>query len=96
MGAKKPDGSPLVQDVTMTGVTNAQLKQLGVKNTPKHPETELKNAGAKYKSSKRILDMIANHVEVDEKYLIVTGQNQKGGVEAAAKTMQMLFDQKKN
>jgi putative intracellular protease/amidase len=91
IGATKPDGSPLVKDVTMTGVTNAQLKQLGVKNTPKHPETELINAGANYKSSKKIVDMFANHVEVDEKHLIVTGQNQKGGVEAAEKAMRLLF-----
>jgi putative intracellular protease/amidase len=93
IGAQKPDGSPLVEGVTMTGVTNTQLKQLMVKGTPKHPETELKNAGANYKSTKGILDMIANDVEVDKQHLIVTGQNQKAGVEAAYRAMELLHDQ---
>jgi len=93
IGAKKPDGSPLVEGVRMTGVTNRQLKQLMVKGTPKHPETELIREGADYVSQKRLFDMIANHVEVDKKHLIVSGQNQKGGIETAEKAMQLLLDQ---
>jgi hypothetical protein len=37
LGASKPDGSALVDNVKMTGVTNRQLKQLKVEGTPKPP-----------------------------------------------------------
>ena len=90
IGAKKPDGTPLVQDVKMTGVTNRQLKQLFVGNTPKHPETELRKAGAAYACKTGLIDMFNNHTEVDEKHLIVTGQNQKGGRETAQNALKLL------
>lgn len=91
IGAKKPDGSPLVEDVKMTGVTNRQLKQLFVGNTPKHPETELRNAGANYVCKTGLIDMFNNHTEVDEKHRIVTGQNQKGGRETAQNAVRLLM-----
>jgi len=89
IGAQKPDGSPLVEGVRVTGVTNRQVKQLMVGETPKHPETELINAGAMYKSNSGLIDMFKTHVEVDAAHLIVTGQNQKGGVEAAQEAMML-------
>ncbi len=96
IGAIKPDKSPLVKGVKMTGVTNKQLSELGVGVTPKHPETELRNAGALYEfSTNPIKDFFANHVVVDEKHLIVTGQNQKGGVETAQKAMELLISTSK-
>jgi putative intracellular protease/amidase len=91
IGAVKPNGRPLVEGVRMTGVTNRQLKQLGISHTPKHPETELRNTGAQYISSRNLVsDLFANHVEVDEKHLIVTGQNQKAGVEVAENALLLL------
>lgn len=95
IGATKPDGSPLVQGVRVTGVTNRQIQQLGISITPKHPETELRNAGALYECNHALVEMTANHVVVDSAHKIVSAQNQKGGVEAAVKALQMLADMKK-
>jgi len=90
IGAQKPDGSPLVEGVKLTGVTNKQLKQLMIGETPKHPETELINARAIYKSNSGLIDMFNNYVEVDKEHLIVTGQNQKGGLGAAQEALLLL------
>jgi hypothetical protein len=77
LGASKPDGSALVENVKMTGVTNRQLKQLMVEGTPKHPETELRKANAKYEHESGLIDMFKSHIVIDAEHLIVTGQNQK-------------------
>ncbi len=90
IGAQKPDGSPLVEGVKMTGVTNRQIKQLMVGKTPKHPETELRKAGADYQFKSGLIDMFQNLVVVDQEHRIVTGQNQKGGREAALEAMKLL------
>jgi len=90
IGAQKPDGSPLVEGVKMTGVTNRQIKQLMVGKTPKHPETELRKAGADYQFKSGLVDMFQNLVVVDHEHRIVTGQNQKGGREAALEAMKLL------
>jgi len=95
IGATKPDGSALVENVKVTGVTNKQLKELMVGQTPKHPETELRNANAIYKSNSGLIDMFKNYVEIDEEHLIVTGQNQKGGLETAQSALKMLVDKLK-
>ncbi len=94
VNAKKPDGSPLIENVKLTGVTNRQLKQLFVSGTPKHPETELRKAGSIYSYKSGLIDMFINHTEVDEKHYIVTGQNQKGGTETAQNAMKLLLKQK--
>ena len=88
--ARKPDGSPLVKDVTLTGVTDKQIRQLGITVTPKHPETELRAAGADFQCTHRLVDMIANHVVVNTQHRMVTAQNQKGGVEAASRALALL------
>jgi len=90
IGATKPDGSPLVENVKMTGVTNKQLKQLMVGDTPKHPETELRKAKAKYEYDSGLIDMFRNHIVVDKEHQIVTGQNQKGGLGAAQSALKLL------
>ena len=91
IGATKPDGSPLVKNVKMTGVTNKQIKELLVgRNTQTSRKQNCENAGAKYEHRKGIIDMFKNHVVVDEEHLIVTGQNQKGGIEAAEEALNLL------
>ena len=90
IGATKPDGSPLVENVKITGVTNKQIKQLMVGATPKHPETELRNAHALYECKSGLIDMFMNHVVIDKKHLMVTGQNQKAGIEVAQAAMDLL------
>lgn len=93
VGAEKPNGTPLVEGVKITGVTNKQLRQLGISRTPKHPETELKEAGADYSCNKKAIEVFADLVVVDEKHLIVSGQNQKGGVETAEKMLELYLQQ---
>lgn len=93
IGATKPDGSALVEGVKITGVTNKQLKQLMVGDTPKHPETELRKANAKYEHDSGLIDMFKSHIVVDKKHLIVTGQNQKGGMAAAQNALNLLQEQ---
>lgn len=90
IGATKPDGSALVENVKITGVTNKQLKELMVGETPKHPETELRKANAKYEHNSGLIDMFSSHIVVDKEHLIVTGQNQKGGLGAAQNALELL------
>jgi len=96
IGATKPDGSALVENVKITGVTNKQLKELMVGNTPKHPETELRRAKAKYEYKSGLIDMFKSHVVVDREHLIVTGQNQKGGIETAQNALKLLEEKVNN
>jgi putative intracellular protease/amidase len=90
VAAVKPDGSPLVEGVKLTGVTNKQLKQLMVGETPKHPETELRKLNADYQSNSGFIDMFRSHIEIDKNHRIVTGQNQKCGINAAIEAMRLL------
>lgn len=39
--AKDVNGAPLVQGKRLTAVTDRQVKQLGITQTPQHPEREL-------------------------------------------------------
>ena len=73
----------MVEGRVMTGVTNRQLDALGIKFTPKHPETELKKAGAIYESDTAFNDFFATHVSIDYEERFITGQNQNSGLEVA-------------
>lgn len=79
--AKDVNGAPLVQGKRLTAVTDRQVKQLGITQTPQHPERELRAAGALFESRSALLDPFANHTTVDGR--LVTGQNQNAGVETA-------------
>lgn len=93
IGAIKKDGEALVKDVQVTGVTNRQLKHLMITCTPKHPEEELRKAGADYQCRHGMIsDLFASYVVVDEKHRMVSGQNQKCGVEVAYRAMMLLKD----
>ena len=69
----------------MTGVTDKQIKELGIEITPQHPETELRKAGVIFESQTAFRDMLATHVVVDDEQRFVTGQNQNSGRETAQK-----------
>jgi putative intracellular protease/amidase len=83
--AKDEKGEPLVKGRHLTAVTDKQVEQLDISMTPKHPERELRGAGAIFESETAIRDMFANHVVVDGR--LVTGQNQNAGSETAQKMM---------
>lgn len=81
------DGKPLVEGRRVTGVSNRQVRDLRITNTPQHPETELRNRGALYEASSRISDVLANHWVVDGN--LVTGQNQNAGPMVAREMLRL-------
>lgn len=88
-------GELLIAGRRMTGVTDKQIKELGVEVTPLHPETELRKAGVLYESQSAFRDFFATHVVVDEEQRFVTGQNQNSGLETAHRMMQIIADRDK-
>lgn len=88
--AKDAEGQILIAGRRMTGVTNKQLEELGIEVTPKHPETELRKAGALFESSEGFRDILQTHVVVDDEERFVTGQNQNSGLETAHKMIGLL------
>lgn len=88
VNAKDTDGTPLIEGRTVTGVTDAQIKQLDIDFTPKHPETELRAANAKFEANTAFRDMFATHVAVDGR--LVSGQNQNSGAETAHRMLELL------
>lgn len=91
--AKDSTENYLVAGRTMTGVTQKQLKQLGIEFTPKHPQEELEKAGADYKANHKLVDPLATITVVDEEKRFVTGQNQNSSHETAQLIMQLLNEQ---
>ena len=90
VNARARDGELLIAGRRMTGVTDKQVKELGIEITPLHPETELRKAGAIYESQTAFKDIFATHVTVDDEQRFVTGQNQNSGLEASHMMMQIL------
>jgi len=88
--AKDATGNYLVAGKAMTGVTQKQLKQLGIEFTPKHPQEELEKAGADYRANHKWLDPLATITVMDEEKRFVTGQNQNSSHETAQLIMKML------
>jgi putative intracellular protease/amidase len=83
--ARDEQGNPLVKGRHLTGVTDKQVKELGITMTPQHPERELRAAGALFESATAFRDMFANHTVVDGR--LMSGQNQNAGSEVANKMM---------
>ena len=92
VNARATDRSLLVAGRRMTGLTDKQIKELGIKVTPMHPETELRKAGAIFESQSAFRDVFATHVAVDDEQRFVTGQNQNSGLEAAHVMMQVYAE----
>ena len=88
MKAKGVDGEPLVKGRHVTGVTDKQVRELGIESTPQHPETELRRVGADFESSTRFRDPFANHWVVDGN--LVTGQNQNAAPMVAREMMGLV------
>lgn len=90
--AKDSIGNYLIKDRTMTGVTKEQLDQLDISFTPKHPEEELKKAGADYQANHKSKDFFATLTVIDKDKRFVTGQNQNSGHETAQLIMKTLIE----
>ena len=76
----------------MTGVTQDQLDALGIEFTPKHPENELKKAGANFKANHKRVDFFATLTVMDEEKRFITGQNQNSGHETSQLILQVLSE----
>jgi len=90
--AKDTLGNYLITGRTMTGVSDKQIKELGIAVTPQHPETELRKLGVNYKSNSAFRDFFAHITVVDEERRFVTGQNQNSGYETAQKMKQIILE----
>jgi putative intracellular protease/amidase len=89
--ATKADGSPLVEGITITAVTDKQVEELRIDITPQHPETELRRLNANFVSDTAFRDFFATYVAVDGK--IVTGQNQNSSGPTAQTLLRMLAEE---
>ena len=92
VNARDRDGELLIAGRRMTGVTDKQIKELGIEMTPLHPETELRKAGVVFESQTAFRDFFATHVTADDEQRFVTGQNQNSGLETAHTMMQILSE----
>lgn len=90
--AKDKNGEYLVKGRTMTGVTQKQLQQFGIEYTPKHPEEELKKAGANYEANHKRVDPFATLTVMDEERRFITGQNQNSSHETSQLIMSVLSE----
>ncbi len=90
VNAVDTEGNPLVKGRKISAVTDKQVRQLGIGETPFHPETELRRKGAAFESKTARREVLANHWVVDGK--LVTGQNQNAGPMVAREMMQLLKD----
>ena len=88
VSAKGTDGELLVKGRRVTGVTDGQINAFGIAVTPKHPETELRKAGAIYEAEHAWRDFFATHTVVDGN--LVTGQNQNSGYHTAQRVLELL------
>lgn len=88
LGARTADGRPLVEGRRLTAVTDKQIRELRITDTPQHPEAELRAAGAIFESATARRDLLANHVVIDGD--LITGQNQNAGPMVAREMMRRV------
>jgi putative intracellular protease/amidase len=88
VNAKDVDGSALLEGRRVTGVTDKQIQEFGITITPKHPETELRAAKARFEAQTAWRDYFATHTVVDGN--LVTGQNQNSGYETSHRILELL------
>ncbi len=92
LAARDGQGAPLVSGRRLTAVTDKQVRELGITHTPRHPERDLRAAGAKFESRTGFRDIFASHIVADGR--LVTGQNQNDGAATADRMMQVVLEGK--
>jgi len=90
--AKDKDGNLLISGRKMSGVTDKQIEELDINFTPLHPESALREAGAKFEANTAKKDLFATHVVVDDEGRFVTGQNQNSGRVTAHEMMRLVTE----
>jgi putative intracellular protease/amidase len=87
---RTPNGELIVKGRRITAVTDKQVHEVGVEITPLHPETALRQAGARYQSkAHKVRDFFANYYVADGD--LITGQNQNAGPMVARLMMQRVL-----
>lgn len=90
LAARAGNDLPLVNGRKLTAVTDKQVRELGITLTPRHPERDLRAAGAVFEGSTGFRDIFASRVVADGR--LVTGQNQNDGAETADRMMQVMLE----
>jgi putative intracellular protease/amidase len=90
LAAREGQATPLVTGRRLTAVTDKQVRELGITHTPRHPERDLRAAGAMFESTTGFRDIFASRVVADGK--LVTGQNQNDGAATADRMMQAILE----
>jgi len=90
LAAREGNDLPLVNGRKLTAVTDKQVRELGITLTPRHPERDLRAAGAVFESATGFRDIFASRVVADGR--LVTGQNQNDGAETADRMMQIILE----
>ncbi|MDD7909999.1 type 1 glutamine amidotransferase domain-containing protein [Pseudovibrio exalbescens] len=90
VNAQNTEGSPLIEGRRVTGVTDKQIKELGIEITPLHPESEMRSMNAVFEAETAWRDFFATHTVVDGN--LVTGQNQNSGYETAHRILELLAE----
>ena len=91
---RTPEGELIVKGRRVTAVTDKQVRQLGIEITPLHPETALRQAGARFESETHpARDFFANHYVADGD--LITGQNQNAGPMVARLMMQRVLEKQR-
>lgn len=90
LAAREGNDLPLVNGRKLTAVTDKQVRELGITMTPRHPERDLRAAGALFEGSTGFRDIFASRVVTDGR--LVTGQNQNDGAETADRMMQVILE----
>jgi putative intracellular protease/amidase len=87
---RTPEGELIVKGRHLTAVTDKQIRELGIGSTPLHPETALRQAGARFEGKAHpARDFFANHFVADGD--LITGQNQNAGPMVARLMMQRVL-----
>ena len=90
--ARKPDGTPLLEGVRATGVTNEAVEALGITCTPMHPETEMRRAGAIFEEDHQAAHEFFTNYRTRDGNLF-TGMNQNASCSTAQDVMYALLNE---
>jgi putative intracellular protease/amidase len=88
--ARKTDGTPLLEGVRATGVTDEAVKALGITCTPMHPETELRRLGAIFEEDHQGVHELFTNFRTRDGNLF-TGMNQNASCSTAQDVMYALL-----
>lgn len=75
----------------MTGVTDEQLEELGIRSTSRHPNVASRISNAVFEAETHRCDFFAAHTVVDGN--LVTGQSRNRGDDAEHRILEMLAEQ---